>query len=251
MRFYRLLHAKRPRYAIEENPGYRLLNGNPWEGWQPAKKAVKPNHAVLMAPADPSKVVAVGLNYRSHAEELHMRLPAEPLIFLKPPTSVAASKDAIPRPEGVEHIDYEGELALVVGKMARHIPEEQALEYLLGATLANDVTARDLQERDGQWTRAKSFDGFCPLGPAIATEVNWEALEFKTLVNDQVRQVGRVSDFIFPIPRLLSFISGIMTLLPGDVILTGTPPGVGSLSPGDRVRVECDAIGVLENQLIA
>ena len=251
-RLYRLLHNYRAFFAVPEGDVFRLLTGDALTGAaERAPETVPVASAVLLPPVNPSKIIAVGLNYRDHAPELQLPVPEEPVIFLKPLTALSAPGAPIELPAASRQVDFEGELAVVIKKSGRHIPKALASEWIYGYTLANDVTARDLQKRDGQWTRAKGFDGFCPLGPCVVTEVEANALEFRTRVNGEVRQTGRIADLIFPIPYLVSFLSSVMTLLPGDVILTGTPAGVGPLQPGDRVRVECDAIGVLENPVVA
>jgi len=196
----------------------------------------------------PSKVVCVGLNYHDHARELGLALPEEPVLFLKPPSSVIGPGDAIVLPACSERVDYEAELAIVMGKSARFVTEAEALRHVFGYTCANDVTARDLQKKDGQWTRAKSFDSFCPVGPWIETQVADErALTLRAVVNGEVRQQGNTADMIFPPARLISYISRVMTLLPGDVILTGTPAGIGPLREGDEVSIEIDGVGLLIN----
>jgi 2-keto-4-pentenoate hydratase/2-oxohepta-3-ene-1,7-dioic acid hydratase in catechol pathway len=200
----------------------------------------------------PTKVVCVGLNYHAHAQELGRELPREPLLFLKPPSSVLGTGETIRLPSQSENVHYEGELAVVMGRVCRQVSVQEAPHFIFGYTCANDVTARDLQERDVQYTRAKGFDTFCPLGPCIQTELNpEEGVEIRTLQNGELRQQGRTSDMVFSPSRLISFISAIMTLNPGDVILTGTPPGVGALHSGDRIRVEIDGPGVLENPVLA
>ena len=200
---------------------------------------------------NPSKVVAVGLNYRDHARELKMELPQYPLIFMKPSTSVIGDGAEIVFPAQTKELHYEGELAIVMGTRARNIPVGQARGYIAGFTCANDVTARDLQRMDGQWTRAKSFDTFCPLGPRIVNDINPAALRITTRVNGQVKQDSTTANMVFNVYDLVSFVSGIMTLLPGDVIITGTPPGVGALLPGDTVEVEIEGIGTLKNTVTA
>jgi 2-keto-4-pentenoate hydratase/2-oxohepta-3-ene-1,7-dioic acid hydratase in catechol pathway len=200
---------------------------------------------------NPSKVVAVGLNYRDHARELKMDLPGYPLIFMKPSTSVIGDGDSIVFPAQTQELHYEGELGIVIGKMARNVPVGKARDCIAGYTCANDVTARDLQRMDGQWTRAKSFDTFCPLGPRIVGDIDPTSLEIMTRVNGEVKQRSTTANMIFDVYDLVSFISGIMTLLPGDVIITGTPPGVGSLLPGDTVEVEIEGIGILTNTVTA
>jgi len=201
----------------------------------------------LLPPTIPSKIVAVGLNYRDHAEELGMTLPEEPLIFLKPPSAVVGPEDRILLPPGVGRVDYEAELAVVMGKTARRVPPERAREHILGYTCFNDVTARDLQKKDGQWTRAKSFDTFAPLGPWIETDLDPSSLRIRTYLNGEVVQDSSTEKLIFSVEKLVSFVSHIMTLYPGDVIATGTPPGVGPLSPGDVVEVEVEGVGRLVN----
>lgn len=237
-------------YACGETGQFRLLEGGMFADGKPGTRTVPLSRAVILAPVEPSKIVAVGLNYRSHAEEMKMPLPDEPLIFLKPPTALAAPGEEIVIPSASRQVEFEGELALVVGKKTRNISETGVRDHLLGITLANDLTARDLQKKDGQWARAKGFDGFCPLGPCIAPLPDFSRLEFSTWLNGMPRQIGRPADMIFSIPRLVAHIASVMTLLPGDVILTGTPPGVGPLHPGDVIRVECGAIGVLENRMV-
>ena len=199
----------------------------------------------------PSKIVAVGLNYRSHARELGMDVPAEPVLFLKPPSAVIGPGEAIVLPTGVGRVDYEAELALVMGRTARDVSPEAAAEHVAGYTCANDVTARDLQEKDGQWTRAKSFDTFCPLGPEVVGEAPEPEALVELLLNGEVRQSAPVSDMIFSPLELVSFISSVMTLECGDVIITGTPPGVGPLAAGDTVTVRVGGVGELTNPVEA
>jgi 2-keto-4-pentenoate hydratase/2-oxohepta-3-ene-1,7-dioic acid hydratase in catechol pathway len=177
-------------------------------------------------------------------------VPAEPLLFFKPPSALVAAGEAVVRPRGFARVDFEGELALVMGRRARRVPAGQALEYLLGFTCLDDVTVRDLQVRDGQWSRAKGFDGFCPLGPRIVAGLDPSDLRIQTRVNGETKQDSRTSDLIFAVPVLVEFISHYMTLEPGDVISTGTPSGVGNVVPGDRVEVEIDGIGALETPFI-
>ncbi len=201
----------------------------------------------LLPPAQPSKVVLVGLNYSDHARELGMKIPQEPIIFLKPPTAVIGHQDAIIYPKSIGRLDYEAELALVIKKQAKNIPAAKASQYILGYTCLNDVTARDLQKKDGQWTRAKSFDTFCPIGPWVETDIDPASLRITLRMNNFLKQDSSTRNLIFPVKKLVSFISGIMTLYPGDVISTGTPPGVGPMKPGDRVEVGIEGIGTLVN----
>src|SRR5437764_1704874 len=203
--------------------------------------------AHLLPPVNPSNIFCVGHNYREHAKELGNEVPADILIFLKPPSSLLAPEGKIVMPQISERVDYEGELAVVIGKKCRNVTENEALSLVRGYTCANDITARDLQKSDGQWTRGKGFDTFCPIGPFVSDEITPEALELETRVNGQVRQKGNTRDFIFSLPAVIRYISSVMTLLPGDVILTGTPAGVGPLNAGDTVEVEIEGIGTLRN----
>jgi 2-keto-4-pentenoate hydratase/2-oxohepta-3-ene-1,7-dioic acid hydratase in catechol pathway len=202
----------------------------------------------LLAPACPSKIVCIGLNYAEHAAELKMHLPNEPVIFLKPPTAAIGPGAEIVFPSSSQQVDYEGELAVLIRDRCKDVPAREAEKHILGYTCFNDVTARDLQRRDGQWTRSKSFDTFAPFGPWISS-VDPADLDIQTRVNGEVKQSSNTSDLIFDVPRLVEFISHIMTLEPGDVIATGTPPGVGPLGKGDVVEVEIEGIGVLENSV--
>lgn len=204
----------------------------------------------VLAPCFPGKVVCVGLNYRYHAKELGYDIPDEPVLFLKPSTAVIGPDESIIYPLASRQVDYEAELAVVIGKTARHVRMEEAAGYILGYTCGNDITARDLQKKDGQWTRAKSFDTFCPLGPYIVTDIDPRNCEISLYVNGERKQHSSTSELIFDVYSLVSFISGIMTLHPGDVILTGTPSGVGPLNPGDEVAVEVEGIGLLRNRVV-
>ena len=199
----------------------------------------------------PSKIIGIGVNYRAHAIEMGKGLPEEPLMFLKPRSALIAGGDAIERPAGHERVDYEGELGVVIGQRARRVSREHALEVVMGFTCINDVTVRDLQQRDVQWTRAKGFDTFCPIGPRIVAGLDPSKLAIKTRVNGVVRQDSSTADLIFDVPALISFVSTHMTLEVGDVITTGTPSGVGNLAPGDEVEVEIEGIGILKNPVIA
>jgi len=204
--------------------------------------------AKLLPPVTPSKIVCVGRNYREHVKELGHELPAEPLLFLKAPSALLPPGGTVLMPQASKRVDFEGELALVIGNRVRHLDEKDWRSALRGFTLANDVTARDLQEMDGQWARAKSFDTFCPVGPYVSDELDVEAgVTIETRVNGEVRQQASILDFIFPIPCLLAHITAAMTLEPGDLVLTGTPSGVGPLNPGDQVEVSIPGLGVLSN----
>jgi 2-keto-4-pentenoate hydratase/2-oxohepta-3-ene-1,7-dioic acid hydratase in catechol pathway len=199
----------------------------------------------------PSKIIGIGTNYRAHAVEMGKGVPEEPLMFFKPRSAVISDGASIERPAGYERVDYEGELGVVIGTRTRGISRERALEAVLGFVCVNDVTVRDLQKRDGQWARAKGFDTFCPIGPRIVAGLDPSNLRITTRVNGQVRQDSSTADLIFDVPSLIAFASAHMTLEPGDVISTGTPSGVGNLTPGDTVAVEIEGIGVLTNTVIA
>ncbi len=239
-------------YGAVEPEGIRLHLGSPFVAWEPTETVVGWDQARLLAPVIPTKVVAVGRNYVDHANEFDNPVPEEPLIFLKPPTSVIGPLQTIRLPAESENVHHEAELAIVVAKVARNVKIEDAGSYILGYTAANDVTARDLQRKDVQFTRAKGFDTFCPLGPAIDTDLDpLEGLQVTCRVNGELRQSGSTADMVFGVSELLSYVSHVMTLLPGDVILTGTPAGVGPITAGDKVEVEIEGIGVLMNTVKA
>jgi len=205
--------------------------------------------AALLAPIQPSKIVCVGRNYRAHAAELGNEPPQEPLLFLKPPSSLLAPGGNILRPRISERTDFEGELGVVIGRTCHKLlPEDDVRPYILGYTAVNDFTARDLQKKDGQWTRGKGFDTFCPAGPLVSDEIDpWAGVSIETHVNGDRRQQGNTRDFIFPLDVVIRYISGVMTLLPGDLIATGTPEGVGPVVAGDVIEVTVEAIGTLRN----
>lgn len=224
----------------------RLLNDAPWRGGSETGREVPAGR--LEVPVEPSKIVCIGRNYRAHAAELGNEVPGAPLLFLKPPSALLASGRTIDYPSDSERVDYEGEIAVVIGRRARHVPEASAHEHVFGVTCANDVTARDLQRADVQFTRGKGFDGFCPIGPWVETEPGpLDRLEIRTRVNRELRQEGRSDQMVFSIPFLIAYISRVMTLEPGDVILTGTPEGVAPLAAGDLVEVEVSGVGTLSN----
>jgi len=225
-----------------------VLDAPPWLHGQPTDLVLEPDHYKILAPCAPSKIVAVGKNYVDHAAEMGTPVPTEPLIFLKPSTSIIASEMEIKLPAQSQRVDYEGELALVMGERTSDCTPEIAQTKIWGYTIANDVTARDLQKKDGQWTRAKGFDTFCPLGPWIVRELNPGARLQTFLNHDPLpKQSTCIDQMVFPPDYLVSYISQVMTLLPGDVILTGTPSGIGQLQLGDRILVEIEGIGRLEN----
>jgi 2-keto-4-pentenoate hydratase/2-oxohepta-3-ene-1,7-dioic acid hydratase in catechol pathway len=209
------------------------------------------NDIKFLAPSSPSKIVAVGLNYRDHAQELKKKIPDEPLLFLKPSTSIIGHEDKIIYPHHMSsRVDYEGELGVIIGKEAKWINESDATDYIFGYTCINDVTARDLQVKDIQYTRAKGFDTFAPVGPVIETEIDPSDLEISTFLNGELKQHSKTSELIFNVPRVVSFISRVMTLLPGDIIATGTPSGIGSMKGGDEVEISIEGIGVLRNVVV-
>ncbi|PSB50133.1 5-oxo-1,2,5-tricarboxylic-3-penten acid decarboxylase [filamentous cyanobacterium Phorm 6] len=230
----------------------QVFDAPPWLKGQPTDLELAPDSYQILAPCSPSKIIAVGKNYSDHAAEMGSSVPAEPLLFFKPPSAVIATGAAIRYPQQSERVDYEGELALVIGEHCVNCTPEQAHGKIWGYTIANDVTARDLQKRDNQWVRAKGFDTFCPLGPWIVRELT-PAAQLQTFVNgsDRPVQSSPIDRMVFSPDFLVSYISQIMTLIPGDVILTGTPQGVGPLQIGDRVRIEIEGIGSLENTVIS
>lgn len=235
-------------YASLKEDGYHLILGDIFADWGELSEPYDGEY-VLLPPVDPSKVVCLGANYKKHAEELHLEMLPEPTIFLKPNSSVIASGEAIVYPSSATKVDYEAELAVVIGKRAKNVAESEALSYVLGYTAANDVTERDMQKRDGQWTRAKSFDTFCPLGAFLETDLDPEDAEVVGKRNGVVVQRGRTRDLINSVKRSIAFISGVMTLEAGDVVLTGTPEGIGALNVGDTFEVEINGVSMLVNQV--
>ena len=229
------------------------LAGDPlYVGLKPTEKQYRLEEVRLLAPVLPrSKVIGIGRNYAAHASELGNDLPSEPLMFLKPNTAVVGPGDPIFYPTQSNEVHHEGELAVVIGRICRDVPVEKASDVIYGYTIGNDVTARDLQRHDVQFTRAKGFDSFCPLGPWIETELDTSDLTVQTHVNGDVRQDGRTKDMIFDVATLVAYVSSVMTLLPGDVILTGTPEGVGPMQVGDEVEVSISGIGSLTNKVAA
>lgn len=204
----------------------------------------------LLAPCEPTKIICAGLNYIEHAAELDMQMPTEPLIFLKPPSSLAAHEDDVPYPASSSRLEFEGELVAVISRTARNVAAEEAHHFIAGYTVGNDITARDFQVPGSQWTRAKGYDMSTPIGPALVRASDAD-MQIRTLVNGIVRQDGNTSDMVFGTTTLISYISSIMTLNPGDVVMTGTPPGIGELQIGDQVEVEIDGIGILRNRIVA
>ena len=238
-------------YGAVEPDGIRLYRGTPFVAWEPTETVVAWDEAKLLAPVIPTKIVAVGKNYATHAAEMGSEIPESPILFLKPPTSVIGPLQAIRLPDQSKEVHHEAELAVVIGQVTKDVEIEDVGPKILGYTAANDVTARDIQRQDGQWARAKGFDTFCPLGPAIDTDLDpQEDLAIVARVNGETRQSATTSELIFGVGELVSFVSKVMTLLHGDVILTGTPEGVGPIESGDRVEVEVEGVGVLVNPVI-
>ena len=252
------------RYSHDGDVAFGVVEGSADSEWELADIAGHPFGPItftgvrrpfaavkLLAPVLPSKVVAIGKNYAEHASEMDSDVPEQPLVFLKPSTAVCASGDPIAYPPSSSRVDYEGELAVVIGRLCRDVPESRAMEVVFGYTCANDVTARDQQATDGQWSRAKGYDSFCPLGPWIETDLSPEDLAITTTLNGEKKQDGRTKQIVHKIPQLITYITACMTLLPGDVILTGTPAGVGPMQVGDEVAVEIEGIGRLVNTVAA
>ncbi len=254
MRIVRFTLGDAVQYGVlEADNTVREITGSIYEPFAVKSNIYNLEAINLLAPCEPSKIVCVGLNYRAHIAEFkrdRTGLPEEPVLFLKPSTAVIGPGADIVYPEMSSQVDYEAELAVVIGKKARHISSDKVASIILGYTCANDVTARDLQRKDGQWTRAKCFDTFVPLGPWIETELDISNLRIQLYLNKKVKQESSTRHMIFPVPELVSFISRVMTLLPGDVILTGTPEGVGPMKAGDVVEVVVEGIGSLFNKVV-
>jgi 2-keto-4-pentenoate hydratase/2-oxohepta-3-ene-1,7-dioic acid hydratase in catechol pathway len=255
MRIVRFVHEGRPTYGVVEDDEVWRLGSSPYAGaFEVGVKVCSIEDVQLLAPATPSKIVCVGRNYAAHAAEHSAEVPEEPLLFLKPPSSVIGPGAEVVLPKLSQRVEHEGELALVIGKRARSLAQDEAWSCVLGVTCANDVTARDLQRADKQWTRGKGFDTFCPLGPWIVADLSDDDVadvEVSCSVNGNRRQTGRTSQMVFPPSFLLAYITAVMTLVPGDVVLTGTPAGVSPLSPGDHVEVEVEGVGTLSNPVVS
>lgn len=252
MRLVRVARPQGPEFGVVRDDHVVLVEGHPFTEFRLTNQVAPLDKVRLLAPIIPSKVLCVGKNYADHAVEMGGDVPAEPLIFSKPATAVIGPGETIRLPALSEEVHHEAELAVVIGVLSRKLAVDDALGSVLGYTCANDVTARDLQQRDGQWTRAKGFDTFCPLGPWIDTEVDPAAgLAVRCRVNDETRQDGTTADLVFGVAELVAYCSAFTTLLPGDVILTGTPAGVGPIVDGDRVEVEAGGLGILANPVAA
>jgi 2-keto-4-pentenoate hydratase/2-oxohepta-3-ene-1,7-dioic acid hydratase in catechol pathway len=250
-KYCRLLHEGKQLWGLVEGKEVKLIDGKPYEEHTVTGAPLSFSEIKLLAPVVPSKIICVGLNYRDHITESKTadEAPAEPLLFGKPPTAVIGPDDDIVGPPASERVGYEGEIGVVIGMEGKNIKENEADAYIFGVTCVNDVTARDLQQKDKQWVRAKGFDTFCPVGPYLVTGLDYDNLDVESRLNGERRQSGNSSQMIFPIPHLVSFISSVMTLLPGDLIVTGTPRGVGPMQPGDVVEIEVEGVGILRNRM--
>ncbi|MEY4888071.1 MAG: hypothetical protein RL237_134 [Actinomycetota bacterium] len=237
--------------VLNDQDAILVLRGDPiYSGIVPAEKSLKLSDVKLLAPVIPrSKVVCIGKNYADHAAEMDSEVPSEPIIFIKPNTSVIGPNELIIWPRMSERVDYEAELAIVIGRICKEVPASKAKDVIYGYTLANDVTARDLQKKDGQWSRAKGFDTFCPLGPWIETEFVPGDQKITSTLNGEVKQSSMLSEMIFKVPQIIEFVTNVMTLLPGDVILTGTPAGIGPMPSGASITVAIDGLGALTNKV--
>jgi len=238
-------------YGLLDGNDVSVLSAAPWSGGKPIGQIIAEDQAALAAPVDPSKVVCIGLNYQAHvsASQSATKPPEYPLIFLKPSSAIIADGESIVHPPQSERVDYEAELGVVIGKTACKIEIERADDYIFGLTCVNDVTARDLQKKDGQWSRAKGFDTFCPVGPHVVTGVDYRDLSVEGILNGEIMQSGRTSQMIFDIPFLISYVSHVMTLYPGDLISTGTPSGIAPMKSGDLIEVRVEAVGSLTNRM--
>ena len=251
MKIVRFATSKKVRYGILNGKSIQGIEDKPFRHLKPSDHYYQLSEVKLLSPCTPSKIVALGINYRSHAKELNSPLPDAPLIFLKPSTAVIGPEDNIIYPSASSRVDYEGELGVVIKKPAWRVSADKALDYVLGYTCFNDVTARDLQSKDEQWTRAKGFDSFAAVGPCIETELNPRNVTVETYVNGNLKQRGNTADLIYSVPQLINFISHVMSLLPGDIIATGTPSGIGPMYPGDTVEIKIEPIGTLRNHVVS
>lgn len=251
MKIYRYKHNAKISSGVLKEDRLYPIQGSVYRKFKTAKKGIPVGDVALLPPVMPSKIIAIGLNYKDHAMERGKALPEEPLIFLKPSSAVIGPTDIIVYPSMTKRVDFEGELAVIIKKKASRLhTDENTNDYILGYSCFNDVTARDLQTKDVQFTRAKSFDTFASVGPCIATDIDPERLRIKTFLNGKLRQSGNTRNLIFSVPFLVRFVSNIMTLNPGDIITTGTPAGVGPMVPGDKVDVQIEGIGTLSNTVM-
>lgn len=251
MKIVRYRIGDRTEYGIQEGGAIEALAMSPFRGMRPTGRRVEMNAVKLLVPCLPSKVVAIGANYRSHCMEVGQPIPDEPMVFFKPSTSVVGPDAVLVRPEGVERFDYEAEVGIVIGRRAFKVSREEALDYVLGYTCTNDVSVRDWQNivPGWQWARAKGSDTFSPIGPCIETEADPYNLPVESRLNGETRQKSSTSDLVFPIPELIRYVTETITLLPGDVIMTGTPSGVGGMQPGDVIEIIVEGVGTLRNHV--
>ncbi len=250
MKYVRVQIGDTQRWGVLEGETVLTLDHAPYEDGKQDGASVSLSDCKLLAPCQPSKIVLVGKNYYDHAVEMNEGIPEHPILFMKGPNALNHPEGALHAPDFVQRLDYEGELAIVIGKRAKNLTVENARDYILGFTCLNDVTARDVQKGDGQWTRGKAMDGFAPIGPWITDETDGNDLKLETRVNGKVVQSSRTSMFMTKIPEMLVFITSCMTLEPGDVVATGTPAGIGPMQPGDVVEVEIESIGILRNHVV-
>ena len=248
-RYIRFISDGAIAWGLLDNDEIHVLAQAPWLGVEETGVYLDVEGVELLAPCEPSKIVCVGTNYYDHVQELDFDTPATPILFIKPATCVNDPEAIVVRPRSSQRLDYEGELAFVIGKTARRVPAAQAADYIFGYTILNDVTARDIQADDGQWTRAKCFDGFAPIGPYLTTGIDPSNLELTTRLNGEIKQHSRTSLMMWGVPELLEFITEGITLLPGDVVTTGTPAGIGPMEDGDTVEIEIEGLGVLSNSV--
>jgi 2-keto-4-pentenoate hydratase/2-oxohepta-3-ene-1,7-dioic acid hydratase in catechol pathway len=251
MRIVRFVSGRQPRYGVVEDTVVREIEGDIFGKFSVTDRTYSLKRIRFLAPTEPSKIVGVGLNYREHVDEMKLQTPDEPIIFLKPPSATLPHRGRITYPKLCGRLDYEAELGIVIKQTARAVPIEKAHRYILGYVCFNDVTARDLQRKDGQWTRAKSFDTFAPFGPWIETDLDLSDAPIRAILNGVIRQESNINNLIFEVPYLIHFISTVMTLYPGDVITTGTPSGVSPMRPGDTIEIEVEGIGRLSNSVVA
>ena len=249
MKIARVSHGGSPTYAVVEGDTVYRLEGSPFESPRRGERIGDLAATKLLAPCEPTKVLCIGLNYHAHARETNQQVPPEPLMFWKPPTTVVGPSDVVVWAPGSQQIDYESELAVVFKKTAKNVPLGAYKEYVLGYTCANDISARDFQRGDGQWSRAKGSDTFCPLGPWIETDVDPSDLRISGRLNGELRQDSRTSDLAFNVDQLIAHLTKYFTMLPGDVLITGTPAGIGPMNPGDEYEVEIEGIGSLKNRM--
>jgi len=247
MKIVRFAADNKVRYGILQGESIQCIEDKPYRYLKLSDRYFKLSEVKLLSPCVPSKIVALGLNYHSHAKEVNLPIPDAPLLFLKPSTAVIGAEENIVYPSSSHRVDYEGELGVVIKKPVWRVSIEDALDYVLGYTCFNDITARDLQYADKQWTRSKSFDTFAAVGPCIETELDPGNVVVETYLNGELKQQASTSDLIFSVPVLINFISHVMTLLPGDIIATGTPSGIGPMYPGDTIEIKVDGVGTLRN----